>query len=87
MLLVHWTGIANSKTVVVLSRQAPQTSKSTSYLYVSNNYGVKYYNQSAKLHFKKGGVTKPALIEKYYTSPNHYTWVGTFVVNLLTLGF
>ena len=78
MLIVQWSGFNHSDTVVVLTRDIRPTSESTSYLYVSNNYGVSYTNESKKLLFTKDGVTKPALIEKFYNSPINPTWVSNY---------
>ena len=80
MLYVHWTGIAKSKTVIVLSRDSRPNSESTSYLYVSNDYGKRYFNQSHKLNYTRGGTTKQGLIEKFYPSPKHHDWVSIFTL-------
>ena len=76
MLYVHWSGFNNSDTVVVLSRDIFPNSRSTSYLYVSNNYGKSYLNQSSKLEYKRGGVTSRAVIEVFYASPVKKKWVS-----------
>ena len=69
MLYVHWSGFSNSDTVVVLSRDINIHNSSTSYLYISNDYGKNYRNQSDKFKYKKGGATKFGLVEKFYASP------------------
>ena len=69
MLHVHWSGFENSDTVVVLSRDITIRSDSTSYLYISNDYGKNYHNQSDKFEYKKGSATKFGLVEKFYASP------------------
>ena len=79
MLYVGWSGLNVSDTVVVLSRDINPKADSTSYLYISNNYGRTYNNMSHFLKFKaKNGVTKLAVIEEFYTSPVNQTWVGDF---------
>ncbi|XP_028406976.1 sortilin-related receptor-like isoform X2 [Dendronephthya gigantea] len=74
MLHVGWSGLNVSNTVVVLSRDINPKADSTSYLYISNDYGKKYNNMSHLLKFTKNGVTKLAVIEKFYTSPVNLTW-------------
>ena len=69
MLYVHWSCFSSSDTVVVLSRDITIHSSSTSYLYISNDYGKNYRNQSDKFKYKKGGATKFGLVEKFYASP------------------
>ena len=79
MLYVGWSGFNVSDTVVVLSRDINPKADSTSYLYISNNYGITYQNKSHLLKFTKGGVTKNAVIEIFYSSPLKPKWVGDFV--------
>ena len=94
MLYVQWSGFAFSDTVVVLSRDIDQGPKSTSYLYVSNDYGKSFKNQSQKLLYTtpKSSVKKAALIEKFYNSPVNPKWVSTLSVRItlntfIKLGF
>ena len=70
MLHVHWSGFKNSDTVVVLSRDITIRSDSTSYLYISNDYGKKYHNRSDEFKYKKGSATKYGLVEKILCKPS-----------------
>ncbi|XP_028406957.1 sortilin-related receptor-like [Dendronephthya gigantea] len=74
MLYVGWSGFNVSDTVVVLSRDINPKADSTSYLYISNNYGKTYNNMSHLLKFTKDGVKKYAVIEKFYNSPLKPKW-------------
>ena len=79
MLIVQWSGFDSSDTVVVLTRDIVPNSESTSYLYISNNYGVSYTNESNKLSYKdKNKVSKHGLIERYYSSPVKPKWVSIY---------
>ncbi|XP_046854475.1 sortilin-related receptor-like isoform X2 [Xenia sp. Carnegie-2017] len=74
LLIVQWSGIQHSDTVVVVTRDGDQKAKSTSYLYVSNNYGVSYQNMSHLFKYTKNGVKKQGLVNTFYSSPAKPTW-------------
>ena len=77
MLIVQWSGFNTSDTVVVLTRDIVPNDKSTSYLYISSDYGKTYQNQSHNLYYQdENKVSKPALINRYYSSPAQPTWVS-----------
>ena len=63
MLYVQWSGFDNSDTIVVISRDTRRKNTRPSYLYVSNNYGKSFVNQSKKLEYKIKGVKRYARIQ------------------------
>lgn len=63
-MIIHWAG-KDSDVIVALTRDIKPTSRSSSNIYISNNYGSTYSRKSLKIN-----ATTNATFEKFYNSPS-----------------
>ena len=69
-MIIHWAG-AGSKVIVALTRDIKQTGKSSSNLYISEDYGRSFN----KKRLRTGSKSEP-VIERFYNSPVYKSHVS-----------